>query len=126
MAAPYADYTYYTGSFHGTAIAEADFDRLAIHASAVIDHITYNRAAPVVEAETDTATIDKIKMATCAVAEEAQKLEASGGAVSQERIGNYQVTYLSQSSEGTRLAKAAKLYLWSTGLMYQGFADDEL
>ena len=59
------------------------------------------------------------------MAEELQKQEASGGAVSQEAIGRYSVTYQSPLSEQQRLAKAAKRYLWSTGLMFAGFNDGE-
>lgn len=123
--AAYADYEFYQGTYKGTAIAQSDFDRLAIPASAVIDQITFSRAAPVVEAAADATTIEKIGFATCAVAEEMQKLEASGGAVSSERLGNYQATYLSQLSEDARLARAAKRYLGNTGLMYRGLDESE-
>ena len=67
--AAYADYTYYPGTFLGTAIASTVFPRLALRASLMIDRLTFTRAAPVITANTDTATIDLIKMATCAVAE---------------------------------------------------------
>ncbi len=121
----YVDYSYYTTVYLGAAIASADFPRLAMIASAHIDNMTYDRAAAIVTAATDTATIDKIKMATCAVAEKLQELEASGGAVQSESVGNASVSYLSRKSEGARLADAAKLYLGITSLMYAGFTDTE-
>jgi hypothetical protein len=43
--ANYADYTFYTDDYLGTAIAEADFPALALRATAVIDAITFGRAA---------------------------------------------------------------------------------
>ena len=122
----YAVYSFYTGTYKGTAIAQADFDRLALRASEVIDQLTYDRTAAVVTAATDTVTIARVQMATCAVAEELQKLEESGGAVSQESIGRYSVTYLNKDSESRRLAKLAKRYLWPTYLMFPGFNDDEM
>ena len=58
----YANYAYYTGTYGGSAIASADFTRLANIASAWIDRLTFGRAA----ADTDNA--DAIKMAMCSVA----------------------------------------------------------
>ena len=126
--ATYATYTYYTTTYKGVAIAtQAAFDRLAIQASAVIDLYTYNRAAAIIEEATDLTTIDKIRMATCAVAEELQKLDSAGGLVQSESLGNYSVTYAPRSGSGDiSLAQAAKRWLWSTDLMYAGFTDDEL
>ena len=37
---PYADYNYYTGTFLGDAIAEANFPRLALRASDFLDYYT--------------------------------------------------------------------------------------
>jgi hypothetical protein len=118
--AAYADLSFYKATYLGTAIADANFPRLALRASEKLDELTFGRAAPVVTAATDTALITQIKFATCAVAEEIQKLEASGGAVQSERVGNVSVTYLSALSEDARLLKAAKTYLGNTGLMYRG------
>jgi len=129
--AAYATLTYYKTTYLGTAIADAAFPALALRASAVIDQQTFQRAAPVVTAATDTATIDLIQMATCAVAEELQAITASGGAdgIESERVGAHSVTYAKNSSQrrttNQRLADAAKLYLGSTGLMFRGFADGE-
>ncbi len=131
MTTAYATYAYYTDTFLGTAIASADFARLALRASAVIDQITFNRAGPVVTAGTETDTIDLIKMATCAVAEEYQAIEDSGSAdgIQSESVGSHSVTYAENSKQRrtatARLAEAAKLYLGSTELMYRGFAEGE-
>jgi hypothetical protein len=129
--AAYADYTYYTGTYLGTAIASADFARLALRASEVIDEITFGRASIIVAAATDTATIALIKNATCAVAEKYQENEAAGGndGIASESIGANSVTYTAnayaQLSQLAKLAKAAKTYLGNTGLMFKGFASGE-
>ena len=126
----YATYTQYTTVFLGTQIASADFARLAFRASAIIDQITYNRAAAIVAAATDTATIALIMMATCAVAEAYQTFEQSGGdSIQSESVGSHSVTYTAnayaQLTITQKLAQAAALYLGSTGLMYRGFASGE-
>lgn len=129
--AAYADFTYYSATYLGTAIASADFARLALRASATIDNLTFDRAAPIVTAAAETATIDKIKMATCAVAEELQKQDQADGAdgIQSESVGSYSVSYAENSGKRltneTKQSKAAKLYLSSTGLMFRGFANGE-
>lgn len=127
----YADYTYYTGTFLGSAIAAADFAALALRASAIIDQITFDRAAVVVAAATDTATIAKIKNATCAIAEEIQAVNASGGqdGLQSESIGNYSVSYNQSSAKQLtseqKYYNAARLWLANTDLLYRGFAEGE-
>ena len=129
----YADYTFYANTYLGTAIAPADFPRLILRASAVINNLCYGRAASVMESteEADAETQEKIQLATCAVAEQLQVLSKTenGGEVASERVGNHQVTYVqnptSQMSDEAKIAKEAKVFLGDTGLMFAGFTDDE-
>ena len=129
--AAYVDFAYYSGTYLSAAIASADFPHLALMASAVIDQITFDRAGAVVTAGTDTVTIDKIKMATCAVAEELQAENENDGVdgIQSESIGSNSVTYAANSNKQltneAKQKRAAKVYLASTGLMYPGFAKDE-
>jgi len=122
---PYADYTYYTTEYLGTAIAEADFARLARIASAQIDRLTFGRAA------TDTDNTTAIKNAMCAVAEEIQTVEQSDSSeyITSESQGQYSVSYdpssIDSRSTTQRYEDAAKLYLESTGLMFGGFMSGE-
>lgn len=119
----YANFAYYTSTYLGDVIAEADFPRLALRASAFIDRVTFNTAGPVVTAGTDLTKIDLIKMATCAVAEKIKSLNESGGVVQSERAGDWSVVYQHGSekvSERSVLKQAAAEYLWDTGLMYGG------
>ena len=124
---PYADYAYYSGTYLGSSIAEADFPRLALRASAHIDRITFGRAAT----QTDAETVDKIKMATCAVAEELQTQDQSGGAdaLTSESQGGYSVTYAANSTRAMtntqRIQTASALWLESTYLMFSGFNNGE-
>jgi len=119
--AVYADYTYYSETFLGTAIALADFDRLALRASAQIDRLTFGQAAAIITANTDTAKVTAIQMATCAVAEAIQKSETSPE-VASERVGQHSVTYhLGKATpDQVKISDAARLWLASTGLMYRG------
>jgi hypothetical protein len=131
MTTAYATYSYYTTTYLGTEIASADFAQLALRASAMIDRLTFNRAAAIIAANTPAETVDAIQMATCAVAEEIQSIESAGNndGISSERIGNYSVTYTAnaaaQMTRSQKLSVAAALYLASTGLMYRGFASGE-
>lgn len=124
----YVDFTYYSTSYLGVVIAEADFPRLALRASAVIDQLTFNRAAIDFAANTNVVAI---KNATCAVAEEIQRVEQDGNAdgIQSEAIGQNSVTYTQygyrQQTATQKYASAAYLYLNATGLMFKGFATDE-
>lgn len=123
----YADFTFYSTQYFGTAIAEADFPQLALKASAVIDRITFGRAAT----ETVAANITAIKNAMCAIAEEIQTIAAEEvtGYIKSETVGSHSVTYdtsyASTLSTMDRLATAAALWLEGTYLMFGGFNTDE-
>lgn len=128
----YADYTFYTTTFLGTAIASSgDFAALALRASAVLDQLTYNRAVAIITAATDTVTIDKIKKATCALAEELHIQDTANGVdgISSESIGNYSVSYSDNSNRkqtnSNKNLNAITLWLTGTDLLYKGFASGE-
>ena len=127
MATVYANYAFYTSSsYYGKAIAEAEFPRLALNASVAIDLLTYGRAAAIVTAAVDTATIEKIKQAVCAVADVLAKLEADGGQIiASESIGRASVTYHQPRTKETQAYNAARLYLGDTGLLYSGYTEAE-
>lgn len=125
MTTPYATYSYYTTTYLGTSIASADFDRLALRASAWIDRLTFQRAT------SDTENTDALSMACCAIAEDMQRTEANGGAdaIQSETVGQHSVTYAANSTQmntsGETYMQSAALYLGSTGLMFPGFATGE-
>lgn len=122
----YITFQFYQDVFHGSSISLDDFDSLALRASAEIDRLTFGRAEVVVTAGTDTDTIQLIRLATCAVADELQKWDAVGvnGLVQSERVGQVAIAYAPGASNmETKISKHAKTYLWSTGLMYRGLDD---
>ena len=136
----YADYTFYTGSFYGTEIAEADFPRLASKASDFLDYYTQGRAA----ASEETEALAK---ACCAVAEQMQAderakalaakaaseaLAGTGGEVKSETVGSWSQSYTTAADYARAstfdawrdanevYASAALHYLYNTGLLYRG------
>lgn len=121
----YADYAYYSQTYYGNLINQADFPRLAARASEQIDRLTFGRAA------SDTDNTEAIKMAMCAVAEALQAVENDGGAdaIQSESIGSSSVTYAKNSSrlqtKTQKVTNAARTHLGDTGLMYAGFASGE-
>jgi len=131
--AVYADFDFYSGTYLGSAIAEADFPRLALRASMFIDRLTFQRAAAVVEDDTDLKLINAVQMATCAVAEEIQKNEqreaGETGVIASEKQGQYAVTYVelddARLSADARIRKATRLYFAHTPLMFAGFNENE-
>lgn len=135
----YADYEYYTTTYLGTAIQEADFPRLSLRASSFLDYYTQSRAV-------QNKNLDALKMACCAVAEQyqtidtaqalAQKalnasLSAEGGELQSQTVGNWSKSYRSSGESAQAAVESAKLaqamlssiaqqYLAGTGLLYRG------
>jgi hypothetical protein len=119
----YATWDYYTQQYYGTAVAQASWDYMANRAGVFLDAISDRRIAAVIEADEDADMIDKIKQAACAVVEELAKIESAGGIVTSERVGQYAVTYAeaeTRTSQQSRLARAARLHLHDTDLLYRG------
>ena len=119
----YASYHDYIERFRGRAIPEeADFDRLAVRADAVLNRLTFGRAAKYRDTE------GKLALACCAVTEKLYELEDPGvhgdaaGRISAEAVGTHRVEYRRLRSEdvGAELAALAELYLFGTGLLYRG------
>lgn len=108
----YATYSDYTTTYKGNIIPSSDFDRLALRASEFIDRVTNNQAA------TSTTYTDKIKMATCAVAEVVHQFGDTMGKTS-ESVSGQSVSYDPQAIKGMKF-NAVKAYLWDTDLLYSG------
>ncbi len=129
MTTLYADWTFYSETYFGTDITSAAFPQLALRASAVIDRITFDRASAIIEDDEDEDTIELIQLATCAIADVMQSQSTIDKEVSSETVGNHSVTYVvNKDMEKTNTEKqvdAARLYLWNTGLMFQGFDEDD-
>ena len=128
MTTSYITYVYYTGTYLGSLIASANFAALALRASAVLDQLTFDRAAT----ETDVDVVDNIKMACCALAEELQTIGigGSGGGIQSESVGSHSVSYKEGApatlTDKERLSRVAALYLGNSDLLYKGFASGEL
>lgn len=91
----YADYSFYTDVFGGTAISEKDFARYAAEGSAFIDRATFGRAA-------EHADDERLKMCCCAVAENVCSAAATGGMVKQsESVGSWSYTLNSAAADKT-------------------------
>ncbi len=129
--ATYVDFAYYSTTYGGKAIASTDFTALAKRASAAIDLLTMDRAAAymalLAPTEEEAEIIDKIKMATCAVAEEWQSYDKAGGVITSESVGSHSVSYADteDKTQNKKLSLAAYPFLAHTGLMFRGFNADE-
>jgi len=111
------DYAFYTGTYKGT-LSEADFNRLAIKASAYLDRVTHDRLAAVV----DTAVLELAKLACCSAAD--AMLANEQGGVKAESNDGVSVTYVEGSgpakADGKRLREAVGLFLGGTDLLFRG------
>lgn len=109
----YADYEFYTATYGGNQIKEADWTRTAREASAYIDQLTFGRLTGHPERVTE-----EVQMAVCAAAEVVgrYKAEATGirpGVKSASNDG-YSETY----ADTTEMQKSRKTDLWEAADLY--------
>lgn len=109
----YADYDFYTESYYGNVVPEADFDRLAARASDFIDTLTFDNLVDGLPA--DKRSQKRIKKAVCSLAELMYQIElAEKNAINQAstnltdtNVGNIKagaVTSVSSGSESISYA----------------------
>lgn len=108
-----ADYNFYYTTYGGSAPEEV-FYRFKKRACIEVENLTFGRANSV----TDEDTVERVKMAECAVVDELTRTE-NGVIVSASNDG-YSETYQANRTAKQRLRDAALRYLALTGLMYQG------
>lgn len=123
----YADYEFYTTSYFGSVVPEADFPRLAERASDFVDTMTFDRLVDGLP--TNERSQKRIKKAVCSLAELMYQIElAEKNAINQAsanvtdiNVGNIStgvVTSVSSGSESISYAtpqqKASGAKEWST------------
>ena len=133
MDMPYADFEYYTGTYHGTSIPEEKFPYHARQASMLINALTFGRT----EAVDASLLPDAVKDATCRAAElyaeyEARKSNAAAatqnGLVKSENNDGFSVSYADYDASADKASTEKTIegelavYLAHTGLMYRGFS----
>lgn len=135
---PYADYNYYTQSYHGQRITdETAFLTHAERASEYMDMVTFDRLS----GDVPDAHTEKVRKCCCALSEALADYAASNGNAgdvlpkNSETIGKYSVSYATatQTISSLLYGTSAGLqdyirsicvrYLGNTGLMYRGVND---
>jgi hypothetical protein len=120
----YIDSAYYTATYQGTAIASADFARIALRASDELDKLTVNlvRLNGLTSYSTDAQ--EAIKLATCALAESLAQIDmatdSAGVMASSESVNGYSYSGIDQTSI-TAALKTARQQAW-TYLQRAGFS----
>lgn len=110
----YCDYEFYSKEYNGT-MAEEDFNREVLKASAYVDMVTMNRITTSVLNKYS----DQIKLATCAACD--VYFTAEKGEVSSETVGSWSVSYgTSGITTQQKLQDSVEDYLLMTGLLYRG------
>lgn len=103
----YVDYDFYTESYYGNVVPEADFDRLADRASDFIDTLTFENLTDGLPA--DKRSQKRIKKAVCSLAELMYQIElAEKNAINQAsakltdtNVGNISTGIVTSVSSGS-------------------------
>lgn len=120
----YADYEYYISAYKGN-LAEEEFEKSIMKASAYVRRVTFGHAD-------DNMEMEEVKLATCSVCEllandEKVRSKHLGRVVTSENTDGYSVSYESGGNGGTadellsrKISDTLELYLMPTGLLYMG------
>lgn len=126
----YVDFTYYSTSFGGTTIPEADFLKYERRSRAFIDDVTFDRLKNDATLITDTVKECLCEIMECNYKLEQEEAETGGKLISSETIDQHSVTYAVSDIEKNEVDKTrinftkfyniARQYLSNTGLLYRG------
>ena len=128
--AQYVDFTYYSTSFGGTTIPEANFIKLERKARVFIDDITFDRLKNDATLITDTVKECLCEIMECNYKLDQEEAETGGKLISSETVDQHSVTYAVSDIEKNAVDKSrinfikfytiARQYLGNTGLLYRG------
>lgn len=111
----YCDYDFYASEHCGT-MAEEDFNREILRASAYVDMVTMNR----ITASVLNKFADQIKLAACAACDVYHAAD-NGGEIASESVGGWSRSYSSSGmTTQQKLQDSVEIYLQATGLLYRG------
>ncbi len=109
----YADYGYYTETYHGSQIEESDWPALSRRADGCIDQLTCGRLRQ------GWPVTDDVRTAACALAEtlyrQDKQAEQGAAGVKSESVGSQSVTYETDQERRQRQA-AERLEAVESGL----------
>lgn len=123
----YVDSIYYTDTFKGEPVDDADFPSLCMRAEELIEELTMYRVTPVTILAMEEGVKERVKRAVCA---QIEYLDANGGAdmdngsnLQSAGLGKFNYTKASGingSTEQSVYAPRALRILAPTGLLYRG------
>lgn len=110
------DYEFYKSAYHGAAIGESEWPVFSRDAAAYVDAITFGRITDSLPAD----TLERCRMAICAVAERDFQ-QSQGGEVASASNDGYSESYVtSGQTPAQRRRAAASDWLYPTRLLYRG------
>ena len=120
------DFSFYTETYHGTRIPEESFGIWADRADYKLDNLTFARHR---DEKLPAATILRVNLALCAIAELLYSQETAGGpdaaaaavGIAEERVGSHTVKYRdaisAEQALTAQIRALASAYLLPTGLL---------
>lgn len=124
----YVTLDYYTDTFKGEPVDDADFPALCLRAEEMVEEMTMYRLTPITFAAMPEDVQERIRKAVCA---QIEYLDANGGSdldngvgLQSAALGKFSYTagtgFGSGSAAQSVYAPRAQRYLYPTGLLYRG------
>lgn len=123
----YCTFDFYQNDYHGALITtDADFNRHLIHATAMIDRMTFDRLKKENFPSVEDVPLE-VRYAVCAAVEcHAQAEQHDGHTIASETTGKHSVTYADAApSVKAEMIRSAMQFLSGTRWVYRGLYPDE-
>lgn len=123
----YCTFDFYQNDYHGTIVTnDGDFRRHLIHATAMVDQMTFGRLKMEAFASVEDVPVE-VKYAVCAAVERhAQAEQHDGHTVASETTSKHSVTYAdAASSVKAEMYRSAMQFLSGTKWVYRGLYPNE-
>lgn len=117
----YIDYAYYSGTYGGDAVSEAEFTRSEAKSRLQIDRHTFNRVRYAVSDDPEFEVPEDVKLAQCAIMDYMKSVEANGGKIlASETVSKHSESYVGVKSFDEEIRDIVKQYLGGTPWTYRG------
>ena len=115
------DYSYYTDTYGGTAIAEADFNGVQTKATVILDSMCTAKVLTLTSADLSEDLLTKYKMCVCNICDAMSEIFEDGvnkGVIKSEKIGSWSTTYAVKEGTSAYSTLMGIINLWLSGTFF--------
>jgi hypothetical protein len=115
------DYSYYTETYGGAAIAEGDFNAIQTKATVILDSMCTAKVLTLTSADLSEDLLTKYKMCVCNICDAMNDIFEDGvskGIIKSEKIGSWSTTYAVKEGTSAYSTLMGIINLWLSGTFF--------